>query len=210
MTKYAHIIWDFNGTLMDDAPLCLNVMNGMLVEGGLPPMTAERYAEIFDFPVSVYYQRAGWDLEKTPFEPLSDAFMAGYHAKKLTCQLRPGAVETLRRNQQAGLPQSVISAAQQSMVRELVDHYGIGEYFVSVRGLDNHHAAGKVAIGVQWVEELGIDPKTILMVGDTVHDYEVAQAMGVDCVLVYSGHHARARLAATGAPVVDRLDEIEF
>jgi len=43
-----------------------------------------------------------------------------------------------------------------------------------------------------------------------VHDYEVAQAMGTDCVLVAGGHHSRRRLEATGAPVVDRLDQITF
>ncbi|HKJ28089.1 MAG TPA: HAD family hydrolase [Anaerolineales bacterium] len=210
MRNYQHVIWDFNGTLMDDAPLCLNVMNEMLTERGLAPMSAARYAEIFDFPVSDYYIRAGWDPAAYAFEPLSDEFMAGYHANKLTCSLREGAVEVLAANHANGLPQSVISAAEQSMVRELVEHYQIGEYFISVRGLDNHHAAGKTAIGVAWVQELGIAPSTILMVGDTIHDHEVAEAMGVDCVLVYSGHQSHERLAATGAPVVDRLDEIEF
>lgn len=210
MSKYRHIIWDFNGTLMDDAPLCLNVMNTMLAKRGLETISAEKYARIFDFPVQDYYVRAGWDPVKYPFEPLSDEFMAGYHAAKQTCALRDGAAWVLAANHQAGLPQSVISAAQQSMVDELVAHYGIGRYFVSVRGLDNHHAAGKTAIGVAWVQELGIDPGTILMVGDTVHDHEVAEAMGVDCVLVYSGHQSRERLAAAGVPVVDRLDQIEF
>jgi phosphoglycolate phosphatase len=210
MNKYKHIIWDFNGTLMDDAPLCIRVMNDMLAERGLEMMTPEKYARIFDFPVQDYYIRAGWDPAVFPFEPLSNEFMAGYHAAKLSCQLRDEAREVLAANHQKGLPQSVISAAQQSMVQELVAHYQIGHYFVSVRGLDNHHAAGKTDIGVAWVQELGIDPGTILMVGDTVHDHEVAEAMGVNCVLVYSGHHAKDRLMATGVPVVDRLDQIEF
>jgi phosphoglycolate phosphatase len=210
MTDYQHILWDFNGTLMDDAWLCLEVMNKMLAQRGFPGILPEQYAEIFDFPVEGYYQRAGWDLEKYPFEQLSDEFMAGYHARKLECGLHSGSREVLSRLQADGIPQSVISAAEQSMVVDLLNHYQIEQFFSSVRGLDNHHAAGKTAIGVQYVQQLGIEPQKILLVGDTVHDFQVAQAMGTDCVLVSSGHHSRQRLEATGARVYDRLDQIIF
>lgn len=210
MTRYQHILWDFNGTLMDDAWLCLEVMNTMLAQRGLPALEPDYYAEIFDFPVQDYYRRVGWDLEQIPFSQLSDEFMAGYHARKLECGLHDGTRAVLAGLQARGIPQSVISAAEERMVHDLLRHYQIGNYFIAARGLDNHHAAGKTAIGVQWVGELGLDPGTILMVGDTVHDYEVAQAMGTDCVLVASGHHSRRRLEATGAPVVERLDQITF
>jgi phosphoglycolate phosphatase len=210
MTRYQHILWDFNGTLMDDAWLCLEVMNTMLAQRGLPSLELNHYAEIFDFPVQEYYRRAGWDLEQYPFSGLSDEFMAGYHARKLECGLHDGTRAVLAGLQARGIPQSVISAAEERMVHELLRHYQIENYFIAARGLDNHHAAGKTAIGVQWVRELGLDPGTILMVGDTVHDYEVAQAMGTDCVLVASGHHSRRRLESTGAPVVERLDQITF
>lgn len=210
MTRYQHILWDFNGTLMDDAWLCLEVMNTMLAQRGLPALEPDYYAEIFDFPVQDYYRRAGWDLELYPFSQLSDEFMAGYHARKLECGLHDSTRAVLAGLQARGIPQSVISAAEERMVHDLLRHYQIENYFIAARGLDNHHAAGKTAIGVQWVGELGLDPGTILMVGDTVHDYEVAQAMGTDCVLVASGHHSRRRLEATGAPVVERLDQITF
>lgn len=210
MSDYEYILWDFNGTLMDDAWLCLDVMNDMLNRRGLITIPPDHYAEIFDFPVQNYYQRAGWDLSRYPFEMLSDEFMAGYHARKLECSLRTGAPEVLAMVREKGIPQAIISAAQQTMVEELVEHYGIAEFFESISGLDNHHAAGKTEIGIAWLEELGIDPGTILLVGDTVHDYEVAEAMGVNCLLVYSGHHTRERLEATGAPVFDRLEEIDL
>lgn len=210
MTDYQHIIWDFNGTLMDDTWLCLEVMNSMLSQRGLSALALEQYSEIFDFPVQEYYQRAGWDLVRYPFEQLSNEFMAGYHARKLECSLHQDAEIVLGKLQSRGTPQSVISAAEQSMVQDLLGYYQIGHFFISARGLDNHHAAGKSAIGVAWVQELGIDPQKILMVGDTVHDYEVATAMQTDCVLVSGGHHSRRRLEATGAKVYDRLEQIPF
>jgi phosphoglycolate phosphatase len=208
--KYTHIIWDWNGTVLDDAWLCREVMNGMLVRRGLPQLTLEKYAQIFDFPVKAYYQRAGWDFEKVPFEVLSDEFIEEYDRRKVECPLRAGAVEILKRNAQNDLPQSIISASKQTSLEKLVSLHGIQDLFTSVRGLDNHHAFGKTYIGLQWINELGMNPKEILMIGDTTHDHVVAQAMGVDCVLVSSGHQNRARLEMCGVPVVGSLDELDF
>lgn len=210
MTEYEHIIWDFNGTLMEDAWLCIDVMNEMLSRRGLKTLSPQHYAEIFDFPVEDYYKRAGWDSNMYPFEMLSDEFMSGYHDRKLDCKLRPEAASVLGQLYSSEVPLSIISASQLSMVEELLDHYEIAPYFENVHALDNHHAAGKLEIGLEWIEESGVDPEKVLLVGDTTHDYEVARAMGVDCVLVYSGHQSHEKLMTTGAPVVDHLDQIEF
>jgi phosphoglycolate phosphatase len=208
--KYQHIIWDWNGTLLDDAWLCREIMNGMLGRRDLPRLSAERYAQIFDFPVKAYYQRAGWDFEKEPFVELSDEFIQEYERRKLECPLREGAVEVLTGNTNMGIPQSIISASKQTSVEEMVKWYRVENLFVAVHGLDNHHAFGKVDIGLQWVSELKLDPSEIVMVGDTTHDQEVAEAMGVDCILIPSGHQDKERLAASGVPVIDSLAELEL
>jgi phosphoglycolate phosphatase len=209
-TKYTHIIWDWNGTLMDDAWLTNQIMNGMLSRRGLPTLTPKRYAEIFDFPVIDYYRRAGWDFSKIPFETLSDEFIAEYSRRIIECPLRPNTIATLRRVTAAGLTQSVLSAAKQSLLDQLVDHYQVTEHFVSISGINDHHAAGKVEMAKRWLADSGRDPRHMLMIGDTVHDLHVAEALGVDCILIYSGHMSRSRLAATGARVIDTLDQLEF
>jgi phosphoglycolate phosphatase len=208
--KYRHIIWDWNGTLLDDAWLCRQIMNGMLGRRSLPLLSAERYAQIFDFPVRDYYRNAGWDFEREPFEKLNDEFIEEYERRKLECPLRERAVETLSAIAHQEISQSIISAAKQSSVEEMVERYAIESLFLAVNGLDNHLAFGKVDIGLKWVSELGLPPDRILMVGDTVHDHEVAVAMGVDCILIPSGHQDKGRLEATGAPVIASLAELDL
>jgi len=208
--KYQHVIWDWNGTLFDDAWLCRQIMNGMLGRRNLPPLSAERYARIFDFPVKDYYRQAGWDFEREPFEKLSDEFIEEYERRKLECPLREGALETLSAVAGENIPQSIISASKQESVDEMVKWCKVEGLFVAVHGLDNHHAFGKVDIGLKWVSELNLPSNQILMVGDTVHDFEVAGAMGVDCVLIPSGHQDKGRLEATGAPVIDSFDELRL
>ncbi|MFN7134148.1 MAG: HAD family hydrolase [Myxococcales bacterium] len=48
-------------------------------------------------------------------------------------------------------------------------------------------------------------PARTLLVGDTDHDAEVAEALGVRCLRIDSGHQKRARLEKSGAEIVDRI-----
>jgi phosphoglycolate phosphatase len=76
-----------------------------------------------------------------------------------------------------------------------------------VLGIDNQYASGKTALGLAWINELDYHPKDVMMVGDTIHDSEVAEAMGIDCILVENGHMNRARLETTRRKVVSDLKE---
>ncbi len=206
--RYRHIIWDWNGTLFDDAWLCIEVMNGMLAGRNLPLLTPARYEVVFDFPVIDYYRALGFDFSLEPFEQLSDEFIAGYESKLLDCRLRDGARAVLELARQRGLTQSILSAMKKEQLDGLLAHFGIETYFTDVIGLDDHHAFGKTEIAKQWLAVQSLDPTDMLFVGDTTHDYEVAQALGVDCCCIHSGHHARDRLAALGVRIIESLVEV--
>ena len=57
------------------------------------------------------------------------------------------------------------------------------------------------------MEILGNGHGETLMIGDTVHDYEVAKEIGSDCILIASGHQNYDILAKTGAEVHNTLEE---
>jgi phosphoglycolate phosphatase len=202
---YQHIIWDWNGTLFDDAWLCVEIMNEMLAQYGLPALTLSRYETIFDFPVERYYRALGYDFDADPFEKLSDEYMAHYNARMFECRLHDGAREALAAARRRGVTQSVLSAMHNKHLPRLMEHLGVRDLFTDVVGLPDHHARGKVETGKRWIAGQALPPEAMLFVGDTTHDYEVAEALGVDAALVHSGHHSRARLAATGARLLPSL-----
>lgn len=207
---YKHIIWDWNGTLFNDAWLCVDIMNGMLSRRKLPTLTTERYQEIFDFPVIDYYQRAGLDFAAESFEQLSDEFMAGYRARVLECGLRDGTREILAWAQTQGITQSILSAMMQTDLDGMIDHFDLRAYFTDIVGIADHHAAGKVESAQRWIAAQIIAPADMLFIGDTTHDHEVAQVLGVACHCVPGGHHAANRLAATGARVLASLADLRL
>lgn len=209
MTKYNYIIWDWNGTLVDDAWLCVEVMNEALVKYGLPTMTPDYYSQVYDYPLSDYYRNLGFDYDLTPYETVSDAFMDGYYRRWKECSLRLNTEATLPRLAQQGIRQAVLSAAGEKLVRDMVDYFGILPHFTHVIGAQDHHAYGKLEYGKRWMDEQRLQPERTLMVGDTLHDHELAQHLGTDCVLLNSGHQDRPRLEKSGLPVFDTLAELE-
>lgn len=207
-SPYRHVIWDWNGTLLDDLDLCIDVMNGLLQRRGLPLMDRARYHAVFDFPVRAYYERLGFDFRRDSFEELSVEFIAGYETRRRESRLQPGAPEVLAALQRAGVTQSVLSAYRGDTLREIVGHFGLTPYFIRLTGLDNIYAHSKTELGRAWVAELGIPGNDILMIGDTLHDLEVAEAIGVDCVLVAAGHHPAERLRQRAQQVLGGLRDL--
>lgn len=203
--RYRHVIWDWNGTLLDDLDYSIGIINAVLARRRLPTLDRMRYHAIFDFPVRTYYDRLGFDPVTDPFEKVSLEFITGYDARRTEPALHASAASTLAAVRAAGLGQSILSAYGHETLQSIVAHFGLTAHFDHIAGLDNHHAHSKVALGRDLVARLGVAPADILLVGDTLHDHEVARELGVACALVAAGHHPAERLRTSGALVFTDL-----
>ncbi len=203
--RYRHIVWDWNGTLLDDLDYSIAVMNGLLAKRSLPLLDRTRYHELFDFPVRDYYYRLGFDPARDSFESLSVEFISAYDAHRWDCRLHRVTAEILAAVTQGGATQSILSAYRHETLHEIVGHFGLTPHFIRLTGLDNIFAHSKAELGRAWLKELSLPAGDVLLVGDTLHDLDVANHMGVDCVLVAAGHHPAARLRARHDRVVENL-----
>ena len=139
-----HVIWDWNGTLVDDAWLCVEIVNELLARRGLAPTTPYKYSEVFGFPLRTYYQRVGFDLEGEDFAAMGDEFNVRYSQRRRECRLREGAREVLTALGRNGIEQSLLSAYDQVSLEEMVAHYGLRFHFAAVAGVDNDLGEGKI------------------------------------------------------------------
>ncbi len=80
------------------------------------------------------------------------------------------------------------------LVIPLLQQFDILHHFEQVEGVDNYHAKGKINRGVQLMQDHSIQPEKTVLIGDTYHDFEVASAMNIDCILVADGHQSKERL----------------
>jgi len=210
MARYNCIIWDWNGTLFDDLEVCVNVMNGVLGNRNLPLLNIKKYKEIFGFPVKHYYSQLGFDFIKEPFDKISTEFISEYQKESLSAKLNENCLSALRYIRNEGIKQVILSASQIENLEEQVRHFEIIDYFDRLLGLDHCHATSKVDIGKKWLEESGFDKKEVLLVGDTLHDYETACEIGCDCVLLSIGHQSKERVSYLGVPVIESLMEVKY
>jgi phosphoglycolate phosphatase len=196
------LIWDWNGTLLDDAAASLASLNVMLVRRRLPPITLRRYRRSFGFPVKPYYAQLGFDLGTEDWDRICVEFHEAYRRFARDSRLRPGASRALQRFRGLGLRMHVLSASETGLLEAMVRARGIADCFISLRGLDNLHGGSKEKTGLSLMAAHGIAGRDVLLVGDTSHDHEVACALGCRCVLMEGGHQSPERLRACGRPVV--------
>jgi phosphoglycolate phosphatase len=206
--NYKHIIWDWNGTLLNDVHQAITAVNVLLQRRNLPELTLERYFDIFDFPVVDFYRQIGFDFTAESYEAVSHEYIDQYVSHLAQCRLQEGAAELLQSLQQAGLSQSVLSAYHQQRLEEAVNLFHLRPYFVRLVGLNDYYAHSKVENGKRWIRQLECDKRDVLFIGDTFHDHEVAREMGVACVLLTCGHMPRRRLETLGVPLFDSLTQL--
>ncbi len=195
------VIWDFNGTLIDDLDHVVHSVNVQLAKRELPILTLVAYREVFSFPVEDYYRRVGFDLETESMADLSADFFATYSPGLKNCSLHDGVIETLQRFKSIKLRQFVLSAMEEEMLGSMIEHLGIGGYFEGVYGLAHLEGDSKFSRGHDLLRDFGIDPSTALLIGDTDHDAEVAEKLGTAAALVACGHQSEERLRAAGPHV---------
>jgi phosphoglycolate phosphatase len=202
---FKHIIWDWNGTLLDDAQACAQAINVLLQRRHLPAVSFQQYLDVFDFPVRDYYLQLGFDFSKDDWHSVAEEYHAVYAVMSAQSPLREGTLATLQALQSKGVLQSVLSACELTLLHRMMNERGVLGFFEHVYGLSDLFAHSKVDLGHTLLNDSGLAPGEALLIGDTTHDFEVARAIGVPCLLMTGGHQSETKLRSCGCPVVSSL-----
>jgi phosphoglycolate phosphatase len=204
----SHLLWDFNGTILDDVVTGMESINAMLQKRGLPPLLTRRdYFSHFRFPIIEYYRSVGFDFEKESFETLTVEWVENYLACVSSAPLCPHAEEMLGYIKKTlHLPQILFSATESEMLTRQLNDLHLTGYFDEILGTNNIYALNKAELGRAWIAR--VHPKNALLIGDTRQDAQVARELGIGCVLVAQGHQSPETLPECGVPVLKDLSEL--
>ena len=200
--KYGTIIWDWNGTLLNDVGAAMASVNDMLVSRGMKTIDIVRYKECISVPIIGFYEKV-FDLEKEDYNEILRQYNEGYLRHLGECGLSDGVREALEYFRNENCIQIIVSSSNNAQLTENVEKYGIAEYFDAVLGAENYLAESKIGRAEKFLKEHG--KGRVLVIGDLEHDAEMAEALGADCVLLTTGHEKPERLADSGAEVIDTL-----
>jgi phosphoglycolate phosphatase len=207
----ALILWDFNGTLIDDVSVCVDCINTLLSRRNLKTMSIDEYRDAFDFPVRGFYERFGFDFTAETYDAIADEWIQEYHSQMQTrMTLRAGARELIAALDASGNRQGVLSAYKEDSLRAALDGLGLNGRFDPIIGGGDYHANGKLDVARERLATVNIPLQNIVLIGDTVHDYDVARALGMQAVLISDGHQSENRLRACGCPVFASYDSPEL
>ena len=198
------VLWDWNGTLLDDVRYAIDVRNRTFPAFGLPTVEdVDVYRGQFTFPVRDYYTSAGVTDEN--FDAVAHAWMDEYVRGCADVPLHADAITTLERFRAAGMRQVILTASKLDVIQLQLSYYPLDGYFSEVLGLGDIYAHSKEGVGCAYLARCGVSPEQSVMLGDTLHDADVARAMGTRCALIARGHQRREALEAAGVPVFDTL-----
>jgi phosphoglycolate phosphatase-like HAD superfamily hydrolase len=201
-----HLVWDWNGTLLDDLSLVVSSTNHVFATVGGRSVDADEHRSRFRRPVAEFYaeilERAVDDEE---FGRLDRIFHDAYRMGLTTMTLAADAMAAIRSWPGS---QSLLSMWFHDELVPAVETYGLSGVFARVDGLRTEVGgdlkAGHLAVHLAG---LGIPGDQVVLIGDSLDDAAAADSVGAKAVLYTGGFTAPARLRASGLPVADTLLE---
>ena len=194
LQQYEHVIWDWNGTLLNDMELVIDVIGEQLIEQKLPVPSISEYRNIFAFPVIDYYKKLGFSFEKHSFHDFAVRYTRQYEERVKEIHLFDGAREMLEVLVTQGMHQSILSAAMQEHLEMVTAHFQVRNHFSGVYGVSDCYGASKVDRGKDLINESHIPREKTILVGDTDHDLAVGKELGIEVLLIADGHQSYDRL----------------
>jgi phosphoglycolate phosphatase len=202
--SYKYVFWDFNGTIIDDIDLCVDILNEMLITHDEVKKTRKEYLDIFSFPVYDYYDKV-FNLKKHSFDDLAVIFTNSYHSRRSEYTIHKNFYETINTLREMGVKNILLSATKQDLLIEQTNELNITHLFDKILGSSNIYAKSKIDYGLEYLKSNNINPLECILVGDTLHDKEVSIKLGIKCLLYTKGHNSVSRLSGV---LIDDLIEI--
>ena len=205
--KYNYILWDWNGTLLDDLDASVCAVNDMLEAYGKEPLDLKTYYSYIDTPIYKFYERI-FDLNVVTMEVIKPLFGELYIKHEDKMQLAPDADRVLEYCKAQGVKQYILSAAHIDDLMRYAVPFGVADYFEKIEAAKDYEAGSKIDRARLLLAQEKIAPDECVMIGDTLHDLDTSEALGVDCILYSKGHTDYNVLKKTGRPVCRSFDEI--
>ena len=193
MNKIQHIIWDWNGTLVDDAWLFTDLINIVLKKRGLPAISLLDYKNKFCFPLEKYYKRLGFDFKKEDYNIPSLEFIKLYNENKYRPKLYSGIPALIEQLNKSSIKNYLLSAQNHDSLMDQINFYKIKHLFRTINGTNNLHARGKNLLATNLLKSKKINKNGVLFIGDTNLDMDLALQNGAKAIGITYGHQSKHR-----------------
>lgn len=196
--NYTLVVFDWDGTLIDSAATIVECIQDASREMGLTVPDADRARHVIGLGLHDSLRHAVPELARERYRDFAELYRRYFLARESSMCLFEGVPRLLAGLRERGVLLAVATGKSRAGLDRALAASGLGAYFCASRCADETYPKPHPAMLLELMRELDAEPASVLMVGDTSHDLEMARNAGVDAVAVGYGAHSEHALRALG------------
>lgn len=189
--RYQVIALDWDGTLVNSLDHIVASMRSAFaaVQRDYPGDIAVR--ECIGLGMQDVLTRLLGEPEPQDLDPLFQAYRDAFMARPSRSEdIFPGVMKTLNHLRNSGYQLSVVTGKSRAGLDRALDELGLAGYFASLHCADQVAPKPRPDMLLELMKTLDVPASSILMVGDTTFDLEMAHRAGVASIGVAYGAHS--------------------
>lgn len=192
--RYDLIVFDWDGTVVDSTAVIAGSIQAACrdLDFSVPSDNAARH--VIGMGLLQALRHAVPDAPDAALQPLAERYRHHYLAQDGGIPLFDGARDTIAELHDAGYHLAVATGKSRNGLERSMLTSGMTRYFHATRTADQTFSKPHPAMLLEIMDELGVEPGLVLMVGDTTHDLQMAINAGVGAVGVTHGAHPAEQL----------------
>ncbi|HRK57968.1 MAG TPA: HAD-IA family hydrolase [Burkholderiaceae bacterium] len=196
LSRFDLIVFDWDGTLMDSTAAIARSIQSAAADLRLPVPSLAQARHVIGMGLADALAYAVPGLRPEQAQAFAARYRHHYAGYETQLVLYEGARELLDAISQAQVPLAVATGKSAAGLARVLSATDLAPYFLATRCADQTHPKPHPAMLNELMAELGSTPERTLMIGDTTHDIQMAQAAGVAVVALTQGAHHEAQLKA--------------
>jgi len=207
--RYPLIVFDWDGTLIDSAATIVDCIQEAARTMGLRVPERERASHVIGLGLRDSLRHAVPELPPERYGEFAEHYRRNFVAREDAMQLFAGVRELLEALAQEGRLLAIATGKSRRGLERALRATGLGPLFAASRCADETASKPDPAMLHELMQELRLDARRLLMVGDTSHDVGMAHNAGVDALAVtYGAHDADALRGLGPRGCVDSIEEL--
>ena len=212
--RFQTVIYDLDGTLIDSARDMQVAVSRALADHGLPPVSEDDVRFFMGQGSKVTMAKAfakyGKMLDEAALSAVTREFVRYYEADPVSHTVAfDGVADVVARFGRLGLRQGVCTNKFEKPSRMILEHLHLMPPIADVAGADTFPVRKPDPRHIlMLVERMGGDPRSTVMIGDSIHDVEAAHGAGLPAVLVSWGYTVKPASELGAEAVIQRFADL--
>ncbi len=210
LDRFDAIVFDWDGTLIDSTGTITAAIRNAAADLGLPDPGPQRASQVIGLGLSQALSIAVPELVAERAAEFAARYRHHFLAAESDLQLFPNARELLGELRSRGRRLAIATGKTRAGLTRALERLGLAAHFDASRCADETEPKPHPKMLLELADRLNVPPARMIMVGDTTHDLQMAEAAGAAAVAVAHGAHSAALLRqARALAVLDSLAELQ-